>query len=151
MSTRRALALLLVFATETACILPDTGIQVYSTQGCGSQYVASTANATGVNGVGEHKPITNPNDEWIVVHWCLSPEQSVAMQYENSLLYLDILHDVIAACQTRAIELELGQPTCTAVAAIAYSGECPGEEEWCAGAASEDEVGFELDMPHSTT
>lgn len=151
MGIRRASLALVLVGTDVSCILPDTGIQVYATQGCGSQYVASTAQATGITGDGKHKPITTIEDEWIVQRWCLSPEQSALMQYENSSLYLDILRDVIEVCKARAIELELGQDTCSHVAAIAYSGECAGENEWCDAQASEDEIGFELDMLPSPT
>lgn len=120
----------LVAATASGCILPDIGIVVYATQGCGYQYVASTNGASGYTGSGVFTPILIDGQP-IVRTWCLTPEEFDLMAYEDSWIYIQVREDIIDACYDRAIELELGQVNCEAMVSIAYSGECPGEHEWC--------------------
>jgi hypothetical protein len=122
------------------CIIPDTEIQVYATQECGYQFSASTNLAWGVTGDG-HKKYIFIDDEPITKKWCLSPEENELMGFPQSWIYQQILDDIVAACDTRAAEMELGDDNCSEVASIAYSGPCPGKHAWCEEEGGDDEVG----------
>lgn len=123
----------------TSCILPDLGIVVYAKQGCGEQFLATTNFAWGYTGSGELKTILI-DDQPLLQKWCLTPEEAYLMSYEDSWIYIQVREDIIDACIDRAIELELGMVNCEQMATIAYSGQCPGESEWCeANAESESE------------
>ncbi len=132
-------ALVLGIGGMGACIFPDTDIVVYSTQGCGEQFAASTNWAWGYSGNGDLKHITI-DDEPITQKWCLTPEEAELMVFEDSWIHIQIREDIIDACFARALELELGQVNCAQMASVAYSGTCPGEQEWCMD-ESVDEVG----------
>ncbi|NJK31168.1 MAG: hypothetical protein HC927_01450 [Deltaproteobacteria bacterium] len=137
-------------ALAAGCILPDTDIEVYSTQECGLQYRASTNAASGVTG--DMKVVHIEVDGAPIAHtWCLSPDESEAMEFEQSWIYQKIYDAIVAACKARASELQLGNENCSDEATIAYAGICPGKHEWCEAEEAEeneDEVGSpEPDLP----
>lgn len=138
----RTASSLLVFAAawSVGCIFPDTDIEVYAVQECGTQYRASTNGASGISGNGD-VVIILINGTPITQTWCLTPEESELMAFEQSWIYQQIHDDIVAACKARAIELSLGNQTCSQHATIASSGVCPGKHEWCDAEASDDEVG----------
>lgn len=135
----------MVVASMAGCIIPDTAIEVYTVQQCGSQYRASTNDASGVNGNGA-LILIDSEGEPITKTWCLSPAQAALMAFDDSWVYLELRDDIIATCKARAAELQLGNENCSESATISASGPCPGKHAWCEDGegeadSGEDEVG----------
>jgi hypothetical protein len=147
MRSRSLLSHALLMGLMAGCIIPDTAIEVYTVQQCGSQYRASTNDASGVNGKGKQQFI-EVDEQPITKTWCLSPEQAALMAFEDSWVYLELRDDIIATCKAHAAELQLGNENCIESATISASGPCPGKHAWCEpeegesdGGEGEDEVG----------
>jgi hypothetical protein len=122
----RALALLAT-ATLVGCLDEP--------EDCGIQFIASSNGAEGVTKTGEVRRVTI-DDQPIHHTWCLTPEESALMAFENSWIYIQIHGQIVDACVERSIELELDENNCEFQASISYSGPCSGERSWC-----DDEVG----------
>ncbi len=145
MRWRSLLSHALLMGLMAGCIIPDTAIEVYTVQACGSQYRASTNDASGVNGKGEQQLI-EIDEQPITKTWCLSPAQAALMAFDDSWVYLELRDDIIATCKARAAELQLGNENCSESATISASGPCPGKHAWCEDGegeadSGEDEVG----------
>lgn len=139
--------IILTITGASGCLIPDTEIQVYATQECGHQFSASTNWASGVDGVDGLYYILI-DDEPIMKKWCLKPDEAELMQFPQSWIYQQVLDDIIATCEARALDMALGDDNCSEKASVTYSGTCPGKNEWCedADANANDEVGVP-DLP----
>ncbi len=74
----------------------------------------------------------------------LAPDEAELMQFPQSWIRQQILADIIAACEARALEMALGDDNCSEMASVANSGTCPGNYEWCEDEAGEDEANDEV-------
>jgi hypothetical protein len=106
-----------------ACIIPGKDIVVI-VDNCGEEWLASTPNASGYNGLGEEKDIQTVDEHWVARTYCLTPAQGDQLEDWDSTLYADVLTGIIAECKARAVELGLGGNNCYDVATIVYVGTC---------------------------
>lgn len=115
-----------------ACIIPDKDIVIIIND-CGKEWVASTPGAVGYDGLEDPQDIKTTENEWVAKRYCLTAEQDALLADSNSWFYDEVRDDIIAACEARATELVLGDPTCAQVATIAYVGTCPSSLDDCLG------------------
>jgi hypothetical protein len=106
-----------------ACIIPDKGIVVI-VDNCGEEWLASTPNASGYNGVGEEELIQTDDEHWVARTYCVTPAQGDQLEDWDSALYAETLNDIISKCEARAYDLGLGGDNCYDVATIVYVGTC---------------------------
>jgi hypothetical protein len=102
-----------------ACIIPDKGIVVL-VDNCGEEWLASTPNASGYNGLEEEKTIQTDDEHWVGRTYCVTPAQGDQLEDWDSALYAEMLNDIILKCQARAVYLGYGGDNCELVATFVY-------------------------------
>jgi hypothetical protein len=107
----------------SACIIPDKDIVVI-VDNCGEEWLASTPNASGYNGLDEEKDIQTVDEHWVATTYCLTPAQGDQLEDWDSILYAETLNDIILKCKARAYDMGLGNDNCYDVATIVYVGTC---------------------------